>query len=144
MVVSSIDLQRKVLQRRLFLHMLYLSLLSLPFVSVKMENRLARYVSLTQSRHDALQIAPACLRANLGMQFTSSDQRHQQCEIFPIALWSSRLEGKETLNPCAFVPHKAGKTDAGGFSRCVAKHHNRTIGSSKTQRGLERFPSNRL
>src|SRR6266404_5317791 len=112
MIVRSIDLHRKVLQWCLFLHMLYLSLLSLQFVSVNMEDRLARYVSLTQSRHNTLQFAPACLRADLGMKFTRSNQRHQQCKISPIALWSSRLERKETLNPCAFVPRKVGKADA--------------------------------
>src|SRR6266851_4628433 len=103
MIVRSIDLHRKVLQWCLFLHMLYPSLLSLSFVLVSMEDSLARYVSLTQSRHDTLQFAPACLRADLGMKFTGSDQRHQQCKIFPIALWSSRLEGKETLNPLSIL-----------------------------------------
>src|SRR5260370_27074773 len=103
MIVRSIDLHRKVLQWCLFLHMLYLSLLSLPFLLVSMEDSLARHVSLTQSRHDTLQFAPACLSADLGMKFTGSDQRQQQCKIFPIALWTSRPEGTETLTPLSFL-----------------------------------------
>src|SRR5258708_28014019 len=113
---GSMDLLGKDVQWCLLLQMLYHSLLSLPFVVISIEDSLVRFVSLTQRRHDTLQFAPACLSADLGMKFTGSDQRHQQCKIFPIALCSSRLEGKETLNPCAFVPPNVGKADAVGFS----------------------------